>query len=161
MPLLDLNPSPVTKVLRKVESILKVDPTLKRTVKTWRTWREKPGQNAPFGSDLPLPAVRITPINGPQFWKFPDAFVGDLYLRFEMLLQGCDVDDPLNLWWAMETALYPGGAQTLTNITALQQAGAYSGLAEFSLPAYDDSPDGNFWLATGQMKIAVLLTIKY
>ncbi len=161
MPLLDLNPSPAGLVLRKIESILKVDPTLKRTVKTWRTWREKPGQNAPFGSDIPLPAIRITPINGPELWKFPDAMVAPLFLNCEMLLQGCDVEDLFNLWWAIQRAIYPGGQQTLTNITALQQAGAYSGLTEFSMPAYDESPDGNFWLGTGQLKIDVLYTLPY
>jgi hypothetical protein len=162
MPLLDLNSSPRIAVMRQVETILRTNPTLKRVVKTWRTWREKPGQNAPFGLDVELPAVRITPANGPDIWRYPDAFVGPLYLNFEMLIQGTEAEDPYNLWFAMCNAIYPGSSatpSTQTNITNLQTAGANSGLVEFSSPAFDPSPDGNNWLAVGQMKIDVRLQL--
>ena len=160
MPSLDLNTSPRISVLRLVETILKNDPTLKRVVKTWRTYKEKPGQNAPFGTDLPLPAIRITPATGPDMWRYPDAFVGALYLNFEVLLQGQEAKDVFNLWYALCNAIYPGGTGTNANIQALQIAGANSGLVEFSAPAYDPTPDGNMWLAVGQMKIDVRLNLK-
>lgn len=155
MALLALDTSPRASVMRKVETILKTNAVLARTVKTWRTWKERPGQNPPFGIDH-APAVRITPGNGPETWKFPNAFVGDLYLNVEYLLVGGDADDPLNFWWAIETALYPGGAATNANVAALQAAGAYTGLPEFSIPGYDESPSGEFWNCMGQIKIAVL-----
>ncbi len=155
MGLLDLNMSPRAAVLRQIETILKTNATLKRIGLKWRTWKETPGQNPPFGVDL-APIIRITPTNGPETWKFPNAFVGPLYLNCEYLLKGSDVEDPLNLWWAIETAIYPGGALTTANVQALQQAGAYSGLTEFSIPGYDESPDGLFWACSGQMKIDVL-----
>jgi hypothetical protein len=161
--MLDLNTSPRVAVLRQVELILKNDPTLKRVVKTWRTWKELPGQNAPFGTDVPLPAVRITPANGPDLWRFPDAFVGKLYLQFEMLLFGSIAEDTYNLWFAMCTAIYPGSAGVVTtssNIQSLQKAGANTGLVEFSMPAYDPTPDGNNTLAIGQMSIDVRLQLK-
>ncbi len=155
MATLDLNTSPRTAVFRKIETILKTNATLKRVVKTWRFWSEKPGQNPPFNIDL-APAVRVTPTNGPETWKFPNAFMGPMYLNFEYLLKGCDADDPLNFWWAIATAIYPGGQLTNNNVQALQQAGAYSGLIEFSVPGYDSDPDGNFWACSGQLKIDVL-----
>jgi hypothetical protein len=158
MATLDLNASPRTTVLRKIETILKMDPTLKRVVGTWRTWREKPGQNPPFGIEQAVGrvAIRLTPINGPDTWKFPNAFVGWLYINCEYLILGADADDPLNFWWAIENAIYPGGTGTNANVAALQAAGAYSGLTEFSIPGYDESPDGTFWACKGQMRIEVL-----
>lgn len=155
MPNLDLNAAPRTKVFRKIETILKTNATLKRVVKHWRTWREKPGQNPPFNIDL-APIVRITPTTGPELWRFPNAFVGPLYLNVEYLLLGGDADDPFNFWGAIENAIYPGGEQTFLNVQALQQAGAYSGLVEFSSPGFDPEPDGTFWACTGQMKIDIL-----
>jgi hypothetical protein len=155
MPNLDLNQSPRAAVFRKIQTILQTNPTLKRVVRHWRFWREKPGQNPPFNIDL-APIVRVTPTNGPETWKFPNAFVGPLYLNVEYLLLGGDADDPQNFWWAIETAIYPGGALSTANVQALQQAGAYSGLTEFSIPGYDESPDGLFWACSGQMKIDVL-----
>jgi hypothetical protein len=163
MPSLDLNTSPRIAVMRQIETILKTNPTLKRVVKTWRTWKEKPGQNAPFGTDSDLPAVRITPVSGPDIWRFPDAMVGPLYLNFEMLLQGSELEDVFNLWYALCNAIYPGSSatpSTQTNISALQTAGANTGLVEFSSPAFDPSPDGSMWLAQGQMKIDVRLQLK-
>jgi hypothetical protein len=160
MPVLDLNTSPRIAVLRQVETILRNDPTLKRVVKTWRTWKEKPGQNAPFGTDNPLPAIRITPTTGPDMWRYPDAFVGPLFLNFEMLIPGQEAEDVFNLWYALCNAVYPGGGVTQTNISALQTAGANSGLVEFSAPAFDPTPDGEMWLANGQMKIDVRLNLK-
>jgi len=158
MALLDLNTSPRTAVLRQIETILKTNATLKRVVKTWRTWREKPGQNPPFGIEH-APAVRITPSNGPEDWRYPTSFVGPLYLNIEYLLIGADADDPLNFWWALELALYPGGAGTLANIQALQQAGANDGLVVFSQPGMDPGPDGTFWNCIGQMRIDVRLDL--
>ena len=76
-----------------------------------------------------------------------------------MLINGGDADDTLNLWWAIVKAIYPGGAATLATVQALQQAGANSGLAEFSQPAFDDEPDGVFQAAMGQIKIDVRLDI--
>lgn len=149
--------------MRQIESILKTNPVLKRTVKTWRTWREKPGQNSPFGTDSDLPAIRISPVNGPDIWRYPDALVGPLYLNFEMLIPGSEYEDVFNLWFALCTAIYPGSSatpSTQTIITSLQAAGANSGLVEFSSPAFDPTPDGNMWLALGQMKIDVRLQLK-
>jgi hypothetical protein len=152
---LDLNTSEMVAVYDRILLILRNDPTMKRVVKTWRSWRELPGQHGPFSTDSPLPAIRVTPVNGPEQWRYPHAMVGPLYLNFEILLLGSDVRDAMNLWRAMQIAIYPGGTGTFTNIQALQAAGANSGMAEFTVPAYDDTPDGANLLAKGQMKIDV------
>ena len=152
---LDLNTSEIVAVYDALLLILQQNATIKRTVKTWRTWRDKPGQNGPFEVGPGLPAIRVTPVNGPEQWRYPHAMVGTLYLNFEVLVAGSDVRDVLNLWRALQIAIYPGGAGTMASIQALQAAGANSGLAEFTVPAYDDTPDGANLLAKGQMKIDV------
>jgi hypothetical protein len=66
----------------------------------------------------------------------------------------------MNLWWAIEKALYPSDFTAKSaNISALQAAGAYTGLAEFTQPAFDDSPSDKFFAAYGQIKIDVLLQL--
>jgi len=162
MATLDINAAPETKILRAFETILKCDPTLKRVVKVWRTWREKPGQNPPFAIAQVPPgqvAIRITPTNGPDEWLFPGTFKGAVYLHFECLIQGGDADDPLNLWHAIKLAFYTGVANTQNaNQQALIAAGAYTGLPLFSAPFGYAGTDATFWECQGTCKIETMLT---
>ncbi len=159
MPKLDLNDSPRTLVYRKLVELVRIDPTIKRVISrpaSFRAWDGAPEDSQPFTVDI-APAVRFTPINGPDLWQYPSAFAGDLYINVEMLVWGSDVSDVFNLWWAIERAIYPRDFAAKTAIvSALQQAGARTGLAEFSQPAFDPEPKDNFFAATGQIKIAVL-----
>lgn len=103
------------------------------------------------------PSIRITPHTSAEVWRFPNAFEGWLYMNVDMLIPGTDADDELNLWGAIEQAIYPDDfAKQLANVQALQQAGASTGLCEFSQPAFDPTPSDRFFAATGQIKIAVL-----
>ena len=162
MATLSLNPAPETKILRAFEAILKADPTLKRVVKVWRTWRERPGQNPPFGiAQVPdgQAAIRITPTAGPDEWKFPGAFKGAIYLHFELLVKGGDADDPLNLWNAVKQAFYvpDNPAAQNANWNTLQAAGAYT-LPIFSAPFGYVDTDSTFWECQGTCRIETLLT---
>jgi hypothetical protein len=157
MATLDLNKAPRTAVFRATETILKTDPTLNRVVNIWRFWREAPGQNAPFGIDQlgkSRVAIRVSPTTGPNSWTFPEAFVGPLFLNFECLILGADADDPFNLWWAIQRAIYPQ-SNPLQNIAALQAAGAHTGLYEFTIPCQLENPDSELWKMGGQARIAV------
>jgi hypothetical protein len=142
-------------------SILKHDPVLKTVVKAenFRAWTGASHDNMVFefsGS----PSIRITPSNGPETWKFPSAFTGWLFLNVDILIPGTDADDQLNLWDAIERALYPDVFATQqANVLALQQAGAYTGMCEFSMPAFDPSPTDRFFAATGQIKIEILRSL--
>ena len=157
---LDLNTSEMVAVYDAVILILKNNATLKRMVKTWRAH----GARSPDKTPHSRLTSRCRPCesprwNGPEEWRYPNAMVGPLYLGFEILLLGADVRDALNLSRAIQIAIYPGGAGTLANIQALQAAGAQSGLPQFTVPAYDESPDGANLLARGQMKIDVLFQL--
>lgn len=86
--------------------------------------------------------------------------VGPLFLNVDMLIPGTDADDELNLWWAIEHALYPQSfAAQQANVAALQLAGANTGLCMFSQPAFDPTPSDKFFAATGQIKIDIRLQL--
>lgn len=154
MATLALPSSPRILIYRAIERTLKTNPVLKRTVKEWRTWTEKPGQSAAFNINV-APAIRLTPSNGPAEWLYPEAMVNTVFIDVEMQLATPDVDDVFNLWYAIEKALYPGGPATLANIAAFQAIGAKTGYAMFSMPAFDPAPDGSMQTAFGQIKIEV------
>lgn len=160
MAALDLNTAPKTSVFRALTRIIKNDPTIRRIVPraaSFRDWSGKPQDAEPFTVEH-APALRFTPTSGPEEWQFPAGMVGTLYINVEMLIRGTDVDDPINLWFALEKAIYPtNNAVQLVNIAALQQAGANTGYALFSQPASDPSPADGFFACTGQIKIDVRL----
>jgi hypothetical protein len=160
MATLDLNTSPKVSVYRTLIRIIRNDPTIKRIISrpgSFRDWSSKPQDSEPFNINL-APALRFTPTQGPEDWQFPCGMVGTLYIDVDMLINGNDVDDVMNLWFAIERAIYPLNSTTqLANISALQVAGANTGYALFSQPAFDPSPENAFFAARGQIKIDVRL----
>jgi hypothetical protein len=153
--------SPRTLVFRTIVQILKADPVLSSVIRpgSLRAWSGSGHDSMEF-SFSQAPAIRITPSNGPEEFKFPDALTGALYLNVEMLVAGTDADDELNLWWAIERAIYPfDQAKRTAIVLQLQQASAYTGLCTFTQPAFDPEPQNKFFAATGQIKIDVLLQV--
>jgi hypothetical protein len=151
--------SPRTTVFRVIDTILRNDKVLSSVIRptSFRSWKGNSHDTMEFSHSM-APAIRLTPMNGPETWKFPEAFTGWLFIKCEMLLAGTDADDELNLWYAIEKALYPTG-NTLANVQTLQQAGAYSGLVEFSQPSFDPSPQDRYFAAVGEMKIEVRIQL--
>lgn len=158
---LDLTDCPRTLVFRKVVSLVANDPTIKRVVRptSFRAWTGSPSDAQPF--DLTTaPGLRFTPMNGPEAFWSPGSTRGPLFINVELLVAGSNVDDLLNLWWAVVRAIYPAAqAQTNANVQALQQAGAFDGLATFTQPAQDTQPDGVLFHAAGQIRIEVTNTL--
>lgn len=156
-PRLDLNTAPRTAVFRKLMQFVRTSATIKRVVKptSIRDWSGLPQDAEPFNTQI-APCLRFTPICGPDAFAYPEAFAGDLLVNVEMLVEGTNVDDLFNLWYALARAIYPGGDQTFANVQALQQAGAKSGLADFTQPSFDPDPKDNFFYGTGQIRIAIL-----
>lgn len=156
-PKLDLNTAPRTAVFRKLVSIIRNDATIRRIIRPTaiRAWDGLPQDSAEFSIAI-APAIRLTPITGPDVFWSPGAMRGDLFVNVEMLVMGTCVDDPTNLWWAICRAIYPAAqSQANANVLALQQAGAYDGLVTFTSPAFDPDPKDNFFYAQGQMKVVV------
>jgi hypothetical protein len=163
MATLNLPTSPRTRVFRKIDTILRNDPLLSPVISggSFLSWQGNACDDASFATSM-APAMRITPMNGPEVWKYPDSFVGWLFINCEILVSGYDYDDVFDLWWAVEKALYPSDLPTkLALIKSLQDVGAETGLAEFSQPAFDPKPESNYLHCAGQIKIAVLLNLNW
>jgi hypothetical protein len=156
-PLLDLNTAPRTAVYRKVVQLIRNDATIGRVLRptSIRAWDGLPQDGIPFAADV-APCIRLTPTAAADNWWSPGSQRGPLFINCEILVKGTCVDDVMNLWWAIVRAIYPAAqSSTNANVLALQQAGAYTGLAEFSLPAFDADPENLLFYAAGQIKIDV------
>jgi hypothetical protein len=152
--LLDLQPSPHSAVYDLLKTTLRADPTLAAVCRTFLAWDGKPTDATPLTTGM-APAVRIYPRAGPDSWEFPAALKNDLFVDVELLVQGYDVRDLLNLWWAFKRAIYPAG-QGQQNVVAFQQAGALSGLWDFTMqPMPQDHPESSVQYAVGQMRITI------
>lgn len=159
-PQLDLNDSPRTAVFREVETILRADPTLRRVVKCWRSWQGVPGDAQELSPAAGGPAVRLTPVGSEEQFQFPDAQTGTLTIGVEAAVAGTCVDDVLNLWWAIERAIYPADQAAKFAIQqAIQQAGSKTGLCTFSSPSLDMDAGRVNWSIAGQIKTDVLLKL--
>lgn len=163
---LDLPPSPRRLVFRRVVQQIRDDPLIRRAVRTILAWDGKP-DDARQLTIAQAPGLRITPTFGPDTWAFPDAQRGWMFLAVEMLVPGYDAGDMMDLWWALERALYPpDGAARMAFQRDLREvglpqglAGAYTGLIEFSQPIADDSPSDQHQHAVGQLRIEMLLNL--
>jgi hypothetical protein len=156
-----LQNSPRTNVYRALMTILKLDPVLTSVVKppSFKTYDGSQHDTADF-SNATCPALRFLPTNGSESFKFPNAQVGDLIIQVHMLVAGTNVDDPQNLWWAIERAIYPSDfAKKMANQQALRDAGAETGLALFTQPAFDPVPENRYFACTGFISIKILLQL--
>jgi hypothetical protein len=161
---LDLDDSNETKVFRRLVAILQADPTLARLVRprSWFTWTGAPNEAAEFASGE-APAIRLTPVPGPDGWFGPEGMVNVLSVNLEIALNSTNADDLLNFWQAIRRAFYPRDhAAQLALHQSLRDAGAETGLVMFSAAANDPNQaarrDG-MTLAAAQLKIRVLKTL--
>jgi hypothetical protein len=158
---LDLEDGPRTRVFRQLETILRNDPTLRRVIgKSWKTYSGDPGDAVPFPMGA-CPWIIMSRVPGPeQFWT-PEAMTGDLSILFKLGVRGFCEDDPDNLYTAIQRAIYPPTQEAkLVNVQLLKSAGAHTGLAIFTQPAFDPrSVDGQacdgMIIAQGRLSITV------
>ena len=158
---LALPQAPRDSVYRAMEAIVRQNATIQRIIKpsSFRTWTGKPDDAKEFTFNI-APAMRWTPQQGPDTFATPSLMKGPLYINIEILLQGSNVSDVSNLWYALMLCFYPGsapqsGPTTNAILQSLQAAGAHSGEVFFTQPAFDPQPDGVWLAASGQMRIDV------
>ena len=78
------------------------------------------------------------------------------YLNLEILVQGYDADDLMNLWKAIGAAFYAPTATTFAAIQAtLRAAGALPASPKFTAPAFDAKPESDFLFSLSQIRIMV------
>lgn len=160
--LLSLDMAPRAAVWNKLIEIIRIDGTVKRVIPraaSFRYWTGTDEDSQPFTTDL-APAVRFTPAAGPVAWLYPGSMAGDLLINCEMIVQGTAVIDVMNLWWAIQRALYPRSQPARQAIqVALNAAGGTTGQPVFSQPAYSTELTDNCQLAVGQIKIQIMENI--
>ena len=91
------------------------------------------------------PVIRLTPTGGPQVWHSPASMVGPLLLNLEILVQGYDAADLMNLWKAVGAAFYAPTATTFAAIQSTLRAAARTLRARNSRrPRSTPSPNPTF-----------------
>jgi hypothetical protein len=154
-PKLSLPTCPPVALFRLIEHKLRNDPTMKRVVKTWRTWEGGPDdENPPAIASTPY--IHLTPTAGDEKWWAASTLLGTLRIDIDIEVEGTCVDDMLNLWFALQRALYSADqAARLALQVKLQKGGAHSGLIAFNTPTFVGS--GN----KATMKATAAVSLEY
>lgn len=126
-----------------------------------RSWEGKPTDPTPLVPVQGRPMIRLTPSPRSVAAFSPDTQEGFLDVVVELAVLTYCVDDPINLWFLLTTALKPNALDALGNTVRqnLVNAGAETGEILFSDPAVDTSigsEPGNIMVAVGKFSLAVL-----
>lgn len=153
---LNLPPSPHRLVYRVVEQILRNDPTLRTTVRTWSTWngsaldRVSPGLAS-------CPFIQLAPMSGPDEFYGPSGMASTLLVHVGIATPGTNADDLFDLYQAVRRALYPTDnaarvaiRRELVTAGALHDDEPWFTQGRFGL-ALDD--DGAFLVGQGQLTL--------
>lgn len=142
-------------VFRLIESRLKCDPVLKGAVAKWYTWDGAP-ESASGQAVIPTPSIRLTPALGPVTWYGPAEHGGMLQIKIDLLTRTLNADDPLDLWEAIERAIYPASrTEELAWEQSLRDAHAWTGQINLSQPTTIQQADDNQILSSGLIEIEI------
>jgi hypothetical protein len=131
MATLNLPTSAPAAVWRLVKARLKADPALDAAGVRLLFFEGDRDPTADVAS-LPGPAVVFVAGLGGLSWWTERAQAGSLLVTYQAALDGLDDEDPLNLEWAIEAALYPDDGFAFHQ--SLIEAGAVTGQPEFGQP---------------------------
>jgi hypothetical protein len=138
-----------TTVFRRMERILRADDTLQRCVDTWKTYGPL-DRDSPTPSNRTLTEIRLFPRISQQQPESPDSHTVMLSVECVMVFPTTDAGDYLDLWQAVQRALYPKTqAERLALAQSLRDDGATTGECRFGVPGRVDSQT----LASGQMAV--------
>jgi hypothetical protein len=97
-------------VFRKIIEIYRANPILKRTIKphSWFVWDGRVDmKDDPFIQGN-LPAIRLTPTAQPARPLTNVRFEAQFLIRMEIGVSGLNMDDIMNLWWAIHVSIFTG-----------------------------------------------------
>lgn len=107
---LALNDCLQTQVFRKVVQIYRNNPILHRTIKptSWFVWDGRTDmKDDPFIQGN-LPAIRLTPTAQPARPLTNVRFESQFLIRQEIGIPGLNIDDAMNLWYAIHVSIFTG-----------------------------------------------------
>jgi hypothetical protein len=160
--LLKLKDGPRSIVYMAIVDALKASPTLKATIHPdgWRTYTDEPNNDTPPGEDT-LPAIEVLPFGSAASPESPIAQFSPLGIQINIATEGLDVRDLLNLWGAVEAALFPGdGSRAIGEKVRAQFAASGTGAQyeTMNLGSPGITPDGSglgkqMMLASGTLSV--------
>lgn len=160
-PLLKLPADVTTRLFRLIETQIRTNDVLAGCVKTWQTWLGEPGDKLPptIGA---TPWLCLTPAPSGESWFSPEAQIGILQVRIDAYVRGTCVDDVLNLWGAIRTALSPYARTAVDGGPCfgkkLTDAGAHKGVVLMTHPLVDPAPDPG---GDGAFKATGMISVEY
>jgi len=107
---LALNDCLQTQVFRKIVQIYRNNPILHRTIKpnSWFVWDGRVDmKDDPFIQGN-LPAIRLTPSAQPARPLTNVRFEAQFLIRQEIAVAGLNIDDIMNLWYAVHASIFTG-----------------------------------------------------
>jgi hypothetical protein len=148
--------SPRTTLFRAIDNLLRKDPVLSSVIRpgSFRSWSGTQYDSMDFQFSS-APGIRLTPTAGPTDFKYPETMSGDLFINVECLVVGQNVDDLLNLWGAIEAAIYPSDYQRKCEIIQMLQTSYLLSVITFTMPAFDAAPEAQFLRGMGQIRAPV------
>lgn len=149
-----------TKVFRKLVSFMQADNILGRVFKedSWYTWDGRNDAAVQLSSGA-MPAIRLTPVGKAGVPQTPVRQTSPFGVAIELAVNSFNMDDLLNLWGAVELAIFPGdGSNAL--LTAMQIV--YPEVYDITLdtPAITpktDATNASFLYAVGTLTVQMLI----
>ena len=93
-------------VFRRIDHVIRRDPTAKRVFRTIRSWEGGASDALEFTPNG-CPALRLTPGQGGDQWYGPSGFETSLLIDCEVYAAGNNVEDVMDLVQVVRLALYP------------------------------------------------------
>ena len=169
MPIIGIPESGRTRVYRKIVAQLRTDPVLEAAGIDWIPWDGSTKHVNPL--TVRRPTIGLHPSLGPMRITSEDAQTGDMEIVVRMCLPGSfDACDCLDLWTAIEQAMYPFNErekQMAFQASLVNCSGAGSdaeiGFVRFDRPASIEAQfqDGAFaqFVCNGSMSISIQRSI--
>lgn len=135
-----------TAVFRAIVAKLDADVAFRDVVSDFRHWFGIDGDKHPMVPRVGSPVVRLTPNPGGVDWYDPSSQIGVLNVLVEMTISSSCVDDVIDLWDVIVSALAPADNAFCQALIAL---GAETGEITFHDPAItynpENTPEGYFY----------------
>lgn len=152
---------PHALVFRAVEKILKSNPRLNQTVKTWRSWTGDTKDLQPLEASGAAPAIELNPHSTASGWLDPARHEEDFIVQVRIMIAGTRYEDGVNLWRLCELAMCNTTPGSNPNQQLLQAAGVRGGTFTIQQPAMQllrsQDQDSAFTTFIGAFKFRVVV----